>query len=322
MGFFKSLFGGKETTDEEREAKRQENNFDVLKYDGIQALRIGKTDYSIACLTHALDIKEDREAHIALVNAYVHKGDLDSACDELEEMCEIYPDDKTFPVTWAETLFQLERYDEMESACAHALELDPSLAAPHYLLARGSFAKGALEDAEASATKAIENNAELYEAYLLRAEILLQSGKTDAALADVDHLIEADYVTDEVLMQKGKILEQSGDTENALIYYNNVLEENPFIEDAYVRLGALQLQAGDTGKAQATLEDAIEQMGERSQLLLLSAAIKERGGDAEGAAADKARAAELAAEEQEAEGSEVDIEREMQNKYSSINPFQ
>ncbi len=322
MGFLKSLFGGRETTDEEREAKRQENNFDVLKYDGIQALRIGKTDYAIACLTHALDIKEDREAHIALVNAYVHKGDLESSCDELEELCELYPDDKTFPVTWAETLFQLERYDEMKDACAHALELDPSLAAPHYLLARGSFAIGEMAAAELSASQAIENNCELYEAYLLRSDIRLAEGKKEDALADVDHLIGEDYVTDEVLMQKGKILESSGDLENAIIYYNNVLEENPFIEDAYAKLGSLQLQVGDTAAAQATLSDALEQVGERSQILLLSAAIKEVQGDKEGAAADKTQAAELALAEQDSDANEVDIEQEMQNKYNSINPFQ
>ena len=67
MGFFKTLFSGKEESEEEKDAKRQENNFDVLKFDGIQALRIGRADYAIACLTHALDIKADAEAQTYLV---------------------------------------------------------------------------------------------------------------------------------------------------------------------------------------------------------------------------------------------------------------
>ena len=37
MGIFSSLFGGNKTPEE-----NQEKNFDILKYDGIRAMRIGK----------------------------------------------------------------------------------------------------------------------------------------------------------------------------------------------------------------------------------------------------------------------------------------
>jgi hypothetical protein len=39
MGFFKSLFG-KEETPEEKQEQKEQYNFEVLTYDGTQALRV------------------------------------------------------------------------------------------------------------------------------------------------------------------------------------------------------------------------------------------------------------------------------------------
>ena len=54
--FLKSLFFGE--TDESEETKLN-RNFDVLKYDGIKALKIGKNTYAIRCFNEALKLKED-----------------------------------------------------------------------------------------------------------------------------------------------------------------------------------------------------------------------------------------------------------------------
>ena len=56
--FLKSLFFGE--TDESEETKLN-RNFDVLKYDGIKALKIGKNTYAIRCFNEALKLKEDVE---------------------------------------------------------------------------------------------------------------------------------------------------------------------------------------------------------------------------------------------------------------------
>ena len=42
MGIFSSIFGGSKKTEEEK-------NFDILKYDGIRAMRIGKLTYALKC---------------------------------------------------------------------------------------------------------------------------------------------------------------------------------------------------------------------------------------------------------------------------------
>ena len=61
MNFFKALFGGKEEKPEDKKKAEEEKNFDVLKYDGVRALRSGQHDYAIKCFTHALQMKEDLE---------------------------------------------------------------------------------------------------------------------------------------------------------------------------------------------------------------------------------------------------------------------
>ena len=59
--FFKSLFGGGTDAGEKPEEKEKERKFDVLKYDGIKALKIRKVGYAIRCFNEALNLKEEAE---------------------------------------------------------------------------------------------------------------------------------------------------------------------------------------------------------------------------------------------------------------------
>lgn len=52
MGLFKSLFGGNNTPKPKRENDKK--NFEILKYDGIRAQRMGKLPYAIKCLKKQL----------------------------------------------------------------------------------------------------------------------------------------------------------------------------------------------------------------------------------------------------------------------------
>ena len=66
MGIFSSLFGGNKTPEENKE-----KNFDILKYDGIRAMRIGKLTYALKCFEEATAIKEDLETMQHQANTYV-----------------------------------------------------------------------------------------------------------------------------------------------------------------------------------------------------------------------------------------------------------
>ena len=64
MGIFSSLFGGSKKTEEEK-------NFDILKYDGIRAMRIGKLTYALKCFEEATAIQEDLETMNHQANCYI-----------------------------------------------------------------------------------------------------------------------------------------------------------------------------------------------------------------------------------------------------------
>ena len=77
--FFTSLFSSsstKEHTEETTQAKNEEKNFDILKYDGVRAHQMGKLGYAIKCYTEALAIKSDPETMNLLVTAYTAKGEV------------------------------------------------------------------------------------------------------------------------------------------------------------------------------------------------------------------------------------------------------
>ena len=60
MGFFKSLFGGSNTPETEKE-KNDKKNFEILKYDGIRARHMGKLPYAIKCFEEAVAINDEME---------------------------------------------------------------------------------------------------------------------------------------------------------------------------------------------------------------------------------------------------------------------
>ena len=59
--FFKSFFSGKSETPESEKQKNDQKNFEIFKYDGLRAQRMGRPDYAVKCFTEALAIQEEFE---------------------------------------------------------------------------------------------------------------------------------------------------------------------------------------------------------------------------------------------------------------------
>ena len=70
MNFLQKLFGGKEETKEEAKVQNDAKDFEVLKYDGVRAMKTGQYDYAIRCFKHALEIQDDLEIHDHLSITY------------------------------------------------------------------------------------------------------------------------------------------------------------------------------------------------------------------------------------------------------------
>ena len=84
MGFFKSFFSGKPENPEAEKQKNDQKNFEIFKYDGMRAQRMGRTDYAIKCFTEALKLQDDFETMSYLAQVYIQTNRLDEARRLLE----------------------------------------------------------------------------------------------------------------------------------------------------------------------------------------------------------------------------------------------
>ena len=245
MNFFKALFGSKPKTPEEDKKETEEHNFDVLKYDGKQAMMQGNAEYAVKCLTHALKIKDDPETRDYLSQALIRQGDLLMAYEHLQKLAETEPDNVKIYIRMANVAYMMEDYNAMSNACEKAMLVDKDMPELMYLYAQACIGLKDSSNAVAMLTKAINLREDYGDAYLLRGETLLADGKLDDAAEDVAWLMERYSETEEVLMLNGRLEKAKGDSDRAMATFNSVIELNPFSIDAYRERAAIKLEQGD-----------------------------------------------------------------------------
>lgn len=116
MGFFKSFFSSKPATPEEEKQKNIQKNFEIFKYDGMRAQRMGRADYAIQCFTEALALQEDFETMGYLAQVYTQTGALDEARKLLERMTEKEPEHTSTFLMLANICYMQEDYPAMAEA--------------------------------------------------------------------------------------------------------------------------------------------------------------------------------------------------------------
>lgn len=228
MGFLKSLFSGKVETPEEQQKEDLSKNFDVLKYDGVRALRSGELTYAIQCFEHALELQDDLETRDYLSQAFIQSDNLPQACEQLQKLAEAQPENVQVLVRIANVQFMMEDYNAMNETCEQALLIDKDNPLLLFLYARACIGQGDLSNGIALLTKTIAVREDYGDAYLLRGETLLEMGDTEGADEDATWLMEQTEGIEEVLMLKARIEEKKGNKEEAEKYYEQVKKVNPF----------------------------------------------------------------------------------------------
>ena len=290
MGIFSSLFGGNKKTDEEK-------NFDILKYDGIRAMRIGKLTYALKCFEEATALREDLETMNHQANTYIRVNRMDDARALLVRMTEIAPEQPLVFQSLASLCYMQEDYKAMNDACQKALALNDQDPGTYFLSAKAAVGMSNGFQAIAMLTKAIMLNEEFVEAYQLRAEVLWQMRQAKDASDDIEKLLSLNPEDENALLLKAEIMAVSGDEEGAVKLMNEVLALNPFCEKAYLLKGSYLLAKKDADGAIAVYNEALEINPN------FAAAYHERGraklakGDKQGSMEDMKRAIELAPEQ-------------------------
>ena len=293
MGFLKSLFNGKVETPEEKKKEEESRNFDVLKYDGVKALRLGESAHAVELFTRALEMQDDLEVRDYLSQALIHVNRLEEAYDQLQQLAEAEPENVQLLVRMTDVAYMLEDYDRMEELCERAMLIDKDNPMLMVLYARACIGRGDLVNAVAMLTRAITLREDNGDARLLRGEMLLEMGDVESADEDAKWLDDHSSGVEEVLMLNARIEERKGNHEKAVEYYDQVVKANPFHAVAFKERGAVRLAIGDKEGAEADM---------RSYLELNPEGMDEVTG------------------EYSAEGKE-DIGRQVEQAYRNSNPF-
>ena len=115
MGFFKSFFSGKQDKPETEKQKNEQKNFEIFKYDGMRAQRMGRPDYAIKCFTEALAIQDDFETMSYLSQVYIQTNALSEAHELLERMAKLEPEHTSTFLTLANVCYLQEDYQAMDA---------------------------------------------------------------------------------------------------------------------------------------------------------------------------------------------------------------
>jgi tetratricopeptide (TPR) repeat protein len=296
---FKSLFKTKEEHAGTGQDKTARKNFEIFKFDGLRAQRMGRTDYAVKCFVNALKIEEDFETMGYLSQIYIRTHQLDEAHQMLNRMRELEPELADTCTTLAHVCYMQENYADMANVAQKAIELDNANPQAYYLLAKAH--EGLQEDAAAIAqlTKAIDLKNDFMEALLMRAEIWLRMQQNPEARKDIEAALELNAEEETALLLSGKLHQATGDEESAENDFKRITALNPFNEQAYLHLAQLYI-------AQKKLAEAIELLDEAIELNPDSAeAFRERGkvrllnGDQDGSEEDMKQALQLSPKETE-----------------------
>lgn len=264
MGFFNALFGGRQLSPEEERQEQEAKKFDLLKYDGVKAMKMGQADYAVRCFGEALKLHDDLEVHDYLSQVFMRQGQLDEAAAELRTLAAAEPGNAQIWMRLAQVAYMQEDYAAMGIACAQALQAEPQNAQAHYLNAqaqlgiRGEAGQVNVVSAIAMLTKAIALEPDYADAYLLRGQTLLAAGDTASADADAEWLVQHVGDQEDVLLFKARVETARGNREAAITIYNKVVEVNPFSIDAFRERGRLRLEAGDKDGARQDMETVLE----------------------------------------------------------------
>ncbi len=299
MGFFKSFFSGKPDNLLAEQEKTRQKNFDIFKYDGIRAQRMGRQDYAIKCFNEALNLHDDFETRGHLVRSYVQTNQLDEARQQLERMTRMEPTHTDTWLTLANLCYMQEDYPAMAEAAQKAISLEEGNAMAHYLLAKADNGQGNGLMCIAHLTQAITLKEDFTEARLLRAEALTQMQQYKEAREDVDAILAQEPDEESALLLRGRIAEAAQDFDKAEADYRRITEVNPFSEQAYLCLGRLFTNQKKLSEAIALLDEAIELNPGSPALYHERGRAKLLNGDKEGSMEDLKKELELNPKETE-----------------------
>lgn len=281
----KSLFKSNNT--EEKSQKTDKKNFDILKYDGLRAQRMGRADYAVKCFENALKIEEEFETMGYLTQLYLGFNRPDDAQNLLRRMAEMEPDVAETFMALANVCYTQEQYAHAIEAGERAIALSPENAQAYYLMAKILWKTERSREAVEQLNIAIGKKNDFAEAVLLRAEIHLGMKQFEDAEKDITALLALNPEEEHAQLLYGKLKQATGHEDEAEKAFQQVIELNPFNEQAYIDLAGLFIAQKHLDKAITLLDEAVELNPGSPEAYRQRGKAKLLNGDKEGAREDE-----------------------------------
>lgn len=257
MVFWKSLFTGSDEKQEDNQQK-EEKNFDILKFDGVRAQRMGRLDYALRCFDEALSLKEDFETLSFKSATLISLNRLDEAREVLERMAELEPQSVDVRIALANVLYMAEDYEAMKEAAAEAVGCEAQNSLAYFLLGRAEDSLEHLTQAIEALTKAIELKSDFVGARNLRAEVYLKDGQSEQAMSDINEVLAENSEEETALSLRARIYHTiTDDIEKAKADYRHLIEIDPFHKEAYAGLMSILKAEGNEAEAKKLEEEAV-----------------------------------------------------------------
>jgi tetratricopeptide (TPR) repeat protein len=191
-------------------------------------------------------------------------GDYRAAVPLFEEAVAAEPEDVERLDAYAKVLFELERFEESESAARRILELDPENIDGRKVLSSAQLGGGDLEGAKTTIEEGLAMAPDSIELYERLAYVAVEMGDDAAGIAAYEKITEIRPSNSNAWMDLGALYAATGDTVKSEQAYQKVADLNP--ADAYqtfYNIGALIMKRdgrsdSDTQRAIDAFRKAVE----------------------------------------------------------------
>ena len=258
MNFLKALFGGSDENPAEEKKSDEKKKFEMLKYDGVKAMRLGKFDIAERFFLEALKMQEDYEVRDYLSNTYIRLDRMDESLQQMEILAQAQPDNANILMQMAHVAYMQESYDKMKEYCGRAESVEPQNTRVQFLFAQALIGKHDLIGGVARLTKAIALDDNNGDARLLRGQTLYRMGDIAAAVEDVRWLMEHVQPQEDVYLLAARVMHLGKNDEMALKLYEAVTQINPFCIDAFRERGKIRFDKGDKKGAEEDMKKVLE----------------------------------------------------------------
>ena len=305
MSFISNLFSNKK----DKEQAEKDKNFDMFKFDGVRAQRMGKNKYAEQCFLKALEIKEEYETLFYLANLYIANGMDNDAINAIERMMKCEPDIITPYEMAAQVMLRNNMPEKAEDYILKALQTDSNNAELLCFLASAEAESGKYEEAIRDASKAIAIKEDFIDALIFRAGTYLKQGDSRNALTDAERVMQLDENNESAIKLTAEIYSAECRKEEAVEMFDKMILLNPYNSEAYSGKARILTEEGKAEAAKDVLDEAIDINPAEADLYKARAEAKSKLGDEKGSEEDMAKCKELSDAEKEKANDLTDKEK-------------